>query len=145
MTGKLVGIAKAKELRVPLEEMQSAHVSVEAGIEGDARGIKLDRQVTVLFRESWQDACRELGVALPWTTRRANLLVAGVPIPQQTGGRITIGDVVLEIKMETDPCWLMEQSHAGLKAALTPEWRGGVCCKVLSGGDIRVGDTVSLG
>ena len=144
MTGKLVGIAKAREMRVPLEQMQSARVSVDAGIEGDARGAKLDRQVTVLFRESWQDACRELDVTLPWTTRRANLLVAGVPVPQQAGGRITIGNVVLEIKMETDPCWLMEQSHAGLKAALTPEWRGGVCCKVLSGGDIRIGDTVSL-
>ena len=144
MTGKLVGIAKAKELRVPLEEMQTARVSVDAGIEGDARGSKPDRQVTVLFRESWQDACRELGVTLPWTTRRANLFVAGVPVPQQTGGRITIGNVVLEIRMETDPCWLMEQSHAGLKVALTPDWRGGVCCKVLSGGDIRVGDTVSL-
>ena len=145
MTGKLVGIAKASEMRAPLEEMQSARVSIAAGIEGDARGTKPDRQVTVLFRESWEDACRELGVALPWTTRRANLLVSGVAAPQQSGGQIRIGDVVLEVKLETDPCWLMEQSHAGLKAALTPHWRGGVCCKVLTGGDIRVGDAVSLG
>jgi len=49
MTGKLVGIAKASELRAPLEEMQSARVSVATGIAGDARGAKSDRQVTVLF------------------------------------------------------------------------------------------------
>ena len=145
MTGKLVGIAKASELRAPLEEMQSARVSVATGIAGDARGAKSDRQVTVLFHESWQDACRELGVVLPWTTRRANLLVSGVPAPRQPGGQIRIGEVVLEVRLETDPCWLMEQSHAGLKAALTPNWRGGVCCKVVTGGDIRVGDAVSLG
>jgi MOSC domain-containing protein YiiM len=144
MTGKLIAIAKAAELRAPLQELASSNVTVEAGIDGDARGRKRDRQVTVLFRESWNDACLELGVDLPWTTRRANLLVAGVAAPQNAGGKIRIGDVTLEIMLETDPCFLMEQAHSGLKAALTPEWRGGVCCKVLSGGRISVGDSVSI-
>ena len=144
MSGKLVGIAKAAQLRMPLEEMQSARVSVEAGIDGDIRGRKRDRQITVLFRESWDDACRELGVSLPWTTRRANLLIEGVAAPQMTGGKIRIGDVVLEIRMETDPCDLMERAHSGLKSALTPDWRGGVCCNVVTGGELRIGDSVSF-
>jgi len=145
MTGKLIGIAKVAELRAPLQKMESSNITVEAGIDGDARGRKLNRQVTVLFRESWEDACRELDVELPWTTRRANLLVAGVDAPQSVGGKIRIGDVTLEIMFETEPCMLMEQAHTGLKAALTPKWRGGVCCKVLSGGRIAVGDAVSIG
>jgi|SRR5215831_12055246 len=145
MTGKLIAIAKAAELRAPLQEINASNVTIEAGIDGDARGRKTNRQITVLFRESWDDACRDLGVELPWTTRRANLLVAGVEAPQSTGGKIRIGDVTLEVMLETDPCFLMEQAHAGLKAALTPKWRGGVCCKVLSGGRIAVGDAVSIG
>ena len=145
MTGKLIGIAKVAELRAPLQKMESSNITVEAGIDGDARGRKLNRQVTVLFRESWEDACRELDVELPWTTRRANLLVAGVDAPQSVGGKIRIGDVTLEIMQETEPCMLMERAHTGLKAALTPKWRGGVCCKVLSGGRIAVGDAVSIG
>ena len=145
MTGKLICIAKVAELRAPLQKMESSNITVEAGIDGDARGRKLNRQVTVLFRESWEDACRELDVELPWTTRRANLLVAGVDAPQSVGGKIRIGDVTLEIMQETEPCMLMEQAHTGLKAALTPKWRGGVCCKVLSGGRIAVGDAVSIG
>jgi MOSC domain-containing protein YiiM len=144
MTGKLIGIAKVAELRAPLQEMNTASVSVEAGIDGDARGRKIDRQVTVLFRESWDDACRDLGVRLPWTTRRANLLVEGIAPPQQTGGNLKIGDVILKVMLETDPCMMMERAHEGLKAALTPDWRGGVCCKVVSGGDIKLGDTVQL-
>lgn len=144
MSGKLIGIAKAAQLRMPLEEMQSASVSVDAGIAGDMRGRKRDRQITVLFRESWDEACRELGVTLPWTMRRANLLVEGVPPPTTTGGKIRIGDVVLDIWLETDPCQLMERAHAGLRAALTPAWRGGVCCNVVSGGEIHVGDAVFL-
>lgn len=145
MTGKLIGIAKAVELRAPLQEIDASNVTIEAGIEGDARGRKANRQVTVLFRESWDDACRELGADLPWTTRRANLLVGGVEAPQSAGGKIRIGDVTLEIMLETDPCFLMEQAHAGLKAALTPKWRGGVCCRVVSGGRIAIGDAVSIG
>ncbi|HTQ14744.1 MAG TPA: MOSC domain-containing protein [Rhizomicrobium sp.] len=144
MTGKLIGIARAHELKAPLEELRDAEVSVERGIAGDARGIKPKRQVTVLFREGWEDACRDLGVTLPWVTRRANLYVEGVARPQAAGGRMTIGGVELEIMLETDPCMLMERAHAGLKAALTPQWRGGVCCNVLSGGSIRIGDPVEI-
>jgi MOSC domain-containing protein YiiM len=144
VTGKLIGIAKAAQLRSPLEEMRRANVSVDAGIAGDIRGRKRDRQITVLFRESWDDACRELGVALPWTTRRANLLVEGVAAPQKAGGQVCIGNVVLEVMLETDPCQLMENAHAGLRSALTPNWRGGVCCKVIAGGEIRLGDLVSV-
>ena len=143
MTGRLIGIARARELRAPLEEMDCASVSVEAGIEGDARGRKLQRQITVLFREGWDDACRELGMTLPWTTRRANLFVEGFERPRATGGRITIGDVELEVMLETDPCMLMERAKAGLKDALTPDWRGGVCCTVVRGGTLRVGDAVT--
>jgi MOSC domain-containing protein YiiM len=144
MSGKLISIARAVELRAPLEEMAQAKISIESGVEGDARGRKPDRQVTVLFRESWDDACRDLGAQLPWITRRANLLVEGVPAPQQAGGKIRIGEVTLAIVLETDPCHLMEKAHSGLKAALTPNWRGGVCCNVISGGTVRIGDLVSI-
>jgi MOSC domain-containing protein YiiM len=96
-----------------------------------------------VFREGWDAACRELGVELPWTTRRANLFVEGVPVPAE-GKRLVIGSLVLEVTQETEPCQLMEAAHRGLRAALTPEWRGGVCCRVVQGGTIRVGDRVDV-
>jgi len=142
--GRLIAIARTHELRAPMEAMERARVSVENGIAGDARGRKVDRQVTVLFREGWEDACHEVGVDLPWLTRRANLYVEGLPPPQASGGRLSIGRMVLEITKETAPCELMERAQEGLRAAMTPEWRGGVCCRVLSGGDIAVGDAVTL-
>ena len=122
-------------------EMEKAQVGGAEGIEGDARGRNPGRQVTVLFREGWERACAELGVTLPWVARRANLLVEGI-VPPRAGGQLKIGDLVLEVTQETKPCHLMEAAHRGLKRALTPEWRGGVCCRVLNGGTIRVGDRV---
>src|SRR5260221_13339809 len=116
MSGKLIGIARSAELRAPLEELAAADISIQAGVEGDARGRKPDRQVTVLFRENWDDACRGLGALLPWVTRRANLFVEGVGAPQQTGGKISIGSVPLEVIVENQPCLPIEKGHARLPA-----------------------------
>ena len=55
-----------------------------------------------------------------------------------------IGDLQLEITGETDPCARMEEQVSGLRQALTPDWRGGVTCRVRSSGRIAVGDAVSL-
>ncbi len=141
--GRLIGIARTHEKLAPLEEMTAVPVTVAKGIEGDARGANTDRQVTILFREGWEAACKEAGAKLPWVARRANLYVEGLPVPPE-GARLRVGEVVLQVTKETKPCHVMDKAHMGLKAALTPDWRGGVCCNVLSGGTIRLGDVVSV-
>ena len=141
---KLKGIAIAPQIMAPMEKCQEAEISVDAGILGDARGRKRERQITILFEDDWNDAVAEVGDgALEWVARRANLLVEGMRSPKEEGGIFTIGDARLEVVMETDPCELMESAKTGLKKALTPDWRGGVCCRVLAGGSIRLDDTVS--
>ncbi len=127
-----------------MQELDEAQVTVEAGIEGDSRGRSRRRQVTLLAREAWDEACSELGADLPWTTRRANLLVEGIELPREPGARIRVGSVLLEVSFETDPCERMEQAHAGLHAALAPDWRGGVCCSVIEGGTLASGSSVSV-
>jgi MOSC domain-containing protein YiiM len=141
--GHLLAIARAPVKRGPLMALKEAVVDVADGVDGDARGKRPGRQVTVVFREGWDAACRELGVELPWTTRRANLFVEGVAVPRE-GKCLVIGSLVLEVTQETQPCQVMEAAHRGLRAALTPDWRGGVCCRVVQGGTIRVGDRVEV-
>ena len=141
--GRLIAIAKAPYRRSPLVEMGAAEVSIGSGIEGDARGATPGRQVTALFKTGWDAACRDLGVELPWVTRRANLFIDELDTPR-TGARMVIGTVMLEVMAEADPCRVMEAAHRGLKAALTPDWRGGVCCKVRQGGTIHTGDMVRV-
>jgi MOSC domain-containing protein YiiM len=140
--GRLAGIGCAAAKRAPLVEREEALVSLASGLEGDVRGATQGRQVTVLFREPWEAACRELDAVLPWLTRRANLLVEGLETPRS--GRLLVGDAVLEITGETKPCQVMEAAHRGLRNSLKPDWRGGVCCRVISGGKIRIGDPVEL-
>ena len=143
MTGRLIGIVRAAEKLGPLEELERARITVAAGLEGDRRGTKPGRQISILFREGWEDACREAGAELPWQTRRANLYVEGLEVPQQVGAEVVIGEVVLKVAQETKPCALMEKAYRGLRAAMRPEWRGGVACDVVRGAAIRIGDAAT--
>jgi MOSC domain-containing protein YiiM len=142
---RLNGIAVRTASRAPMVEFLTTKVTVDAGVEGDCRGQPGPRQVTVLSADAWVDACEALKVDLAWTTRRANLLIEGIRFGPDSVGRILkVGDLQLEITSETDPCNRMTKACPGLREALTPDWCGGVCCRVLSGGRIAVGDPVGL-
>jgi MOSC domain-containing protein YiiM len=149
-TGRLAGIARHAFPRASMEVLDHVHVSVEGGLAGDFRGAvkpggKARRQVSLIERADWDAAMAELGVDHHWSVRRANLLVEGLDLPQQAGAIVRIGDaVVLEIMIECDPCSRMEEIEPGLKAALTPDWRGGALARVISGGDIRIGDSIRV-
>ena len=142
--GSLLGIAIRRAPRAPMEECTAIDVSSEYGLANDSRGQLKRRQVSVLARESWEAACEQLGQTSPWTVRRANLLVEGLPLAETTGATLRIGDLVLEITGETDPCHRMDEQCSGLQEALTPDWRGGVLCRVVRGGSIQIGDAVEL-
>lgn len=145
MTGKLIGIARATKVFSDMEPLDTVNVTKEAGLDGDRRGRTEDRQVTVLAIENWQAACADAGAGdLPWTVRRANLLVDGVDLPREIGARLRIGGVLFEIRMEVDPCSRMEKAHAGLREALVPDWRGGVACNVIEEGLLTLGDSVNV-
>ena len=79
-----------------------------------------------------------------WTARRANLLVEGLDLLEATGAQLRVGGAVLEVTGETKPCGRMDQEAAGLRNTLVPGWRGGVTCRVLTGGLIRVGDDAEM-
>lgn len=145
MTGRLIGIARKSEIGAEPETISRAHVSLKAGVEGDFRGRtqKLN-QVSVMAREAWEAACKDLGRDLPWTTRRANLCVEGIALPKRIGARLAIGKAVLEVVDESDPCSRMDKAAKGLRAALAPDWRGGVCCTVIAPGDVEIGTPVEL-
>ena len=128
-----------------MEPVNSAQITVENGIVGDFRGSQPGRQVTILSESAWQKACAELDVELPWTIRRANLLVDGIDFDASSVGKtLRVGEVELLVTEQTNPCSLMDQQHQGLTAALTPQWRGGICCKVVNPGDIKIGDQVEF-
>lgn len=142
--GKLLAIATKKARRAPMILMEATKVTIEQGVEGDHRGKPGARQVTVISKVSWDAACQDLHVTLPWIARRANLLVSGLMFSNTKGRFLQIGELILKITGETKPCSRMDEYFQGLQEVLKPEWRGGVTCKVVKSGRVRVNDVVTL-
>lgn len=135
-----------------METLEHALVTLDKGVEGDCRGAvpegkKGNRQITVIEAESWAAAMQDLGGTdgLVWSDRRANLLVSSVRLPREAGKVIAIGKSLrIEVRRECDPCSRMDALRDGLRTALTPDWRGGICGRVISEGEIAVGDEVRI-
>ncbi|MCP1336247.1 MOSC domain-containing protein [Futiania mangrovi] len=144
MSGRLLGIAVKARTRAPMSMRSQAALDPVHGLDGDWRGTLDGRQVSVLFEEDWARVCADAGGRLAWTLRRANLYVGGLSNPRASGGCLSIGDALLAITGETEPCSRMEQERPGLRRLLDPEWRGGVTCRVLRGGTLRLGDRVQF-
>jgi MOSC domain-containing protein YiiM len=142
---QLLDIAFRPKSRAPMQTKLESMVTKVAGVEQDFRRKPGKRQVTMLSLEQWQVACEEVATTLPWTVRRANLLVDGVSFDSSmTGKQIKIGQLILLVTGETDPCPKMDAQHQGLTQALTPDWRGGVCCRVIADGRVKVGDKLRI-
>lgn len=148
MSGRLIGIAVRSARRQPMQPIERAAVTPEAGIAGDHKGAKLkSRQVTLLALEDWQAALSDLDPAqgateLPWTARRANLLTQGLALPAASGAILAIGPVKIEVTKPVFPCTRMLEAHPDLMRALAPDWRGGVAGRVIEGGEIALGDPI---
>src|SRR6185369_17602001 len=108
--GRLLGIARHDRPRGPMETVTRVSVTREGGLRGDFRGAVLPgksgrRQVSLIEAESWAAALADLGAAIPWQERRANLLVRGIRLPREAGAIIAIGaSLRIEVTCECDPC-----------------------------------------
>lgn len=142
---KIIDIASRSKKSAPMQCHKMVNVGLLSGIDGDANRRPGKRQVTLLSQIQWQQACQELDVTLPWTVRRSNILVDEVIFCAADVGKIVqIGELVLRICVEIDPCHKMDQQHQGLQDALRPDWRGGVGCKVIQPGQIKIGDICTI-
>src|SRR5215218_5780726 len=139
--GHLAAIWVKRAHRGVIDARQSVELIAGQGIAGNAdRG---RRQVTLLEREVWAELMRELGADAGPETRRANFLVSGISLPNSRGRIIRVGTARLRIAGEVKPCERMEEAMPGLRAAMYPEWRGGVFAQVLVGGTVAVGDEIA--
>ena len=142
--GKLLGIAIKEGPQAPMRLIATTNITPQSGIEDERRTHSLHRQITIISRESWEEACAVIQNSLPWTIRRANLLIEGLDLQETVGNFLRIGDLILKVTGETRPCRRMEEAHQGLQVALAPNWRGGVTCSVVRGGRITLGDRIQV-
>lgn len=140
--GEIAAIWIKRFKRGPMDPAREARLEAGRGIAGNAnRGGK--RQITLIDEARWREAQDEVGVEVPPTARRANVMLRGIDLEQSHRRLLRLGDCVIRIYGETRPCERMEEAQPGLRAALSPRWRGGAFGEIIEGGTIRVGDAAA--
>jgi MOSC domain-containing protein YiiM len=134
----IVALHQSHSGGAPLDRLTSARLMESAGLEGDRHSKQGSRRALLLVDQETLDL---LGLA-PGTLRE-QITVKGIALAALAPGtRLTIGAVVLEVGQACDPCELMEAIRPGLEREL--EGRRGRFARVLEGGPIAVGDSITL-
>ena len=139
--GKLIAICTSENKGTQKEQMQSAALKADHGIEGDAHAGKWHRQVSLLGLEKIEDF-RARGAEVEFGAFGENLVIEGFDFRNlPVGTRFRIGDVLLEMTQIGKECHTHCAIYHLVGDCIMP--REGVFAKVLSGGEIKVGDEVT--
>lgn len=142
-SGRLEAIWLKRAHRARMDGVTEATAVAGKGLDGSVDRSRR-RQVTIISSEKWDALMRELGANISPASRRANLMVSGIDLEGTRGRVLRVGAVRLAIGGETTPCERMDEALPGLRAAMRPQWGGGVFAQVLDDGIITVGDAVQL-
>ncbi len=138
-----IGVRPAR--RETMREVESITVDTDSGLEGDryskAGG---NRQVTLIQGEHLDGLASMLAIdpVKPATLRR-NIVVRGINLLALKEKRFRVGDAVLEYTGLCHPCSHMEEA-LGPGGYNAMRGHGGITATVVSGGDVSIGDTVSV-
>ena len=140
--GKLEGIWLKTTKGGPMQQVTAASLVKGQGIEDNA-DFGGRRQVTIIEKENWELLCSQMGEDLDPSTRRANLMISGVPLLDTESKVLQIGDIRIKVQGETVPCSMLDAACFGLREKMAIMWRGGVWGDVLDAGQVQVGDEVN--
>lgn len=117
----------------------------EAGLTGDHTrpSPRNARQVTLIQWEHLAVVSALIGRSLEPQDLRRNIAVTGINLFSLKNRRFQIGQAILETTGWCQPCARLEE-RLGPGTFQAMRGHGGITARILSGGIIRVGDTVSV-
>jgi MOSC domain-containing protein YiiM len=142
---EVVSIHRVGERDAPAEALDEASFIADFGLQGDWRSRSgRGRQITLIEAEALEQVAAGLGLrAVPAGASRRQVVVRGMRLNDTVGKQLHVGPLLVRVDEPCDPCQNMEVK-IGKGARVALEGRGGVCGRVLAGGVVRPGDSVSL-
>jgi MOSC domain-containing protein YiiM len=143
--GKLTWIGLRPERKTTMLIVNQVEAIKDLGLQGDRRCFSTPgsaRQVTLINKEHIDVIARLLDIdSIDPILLRRNLVVTGINLIALRHQRFKIGDVVFEATAHCHPCLRMEKV-LGEGAVGAMLGHGGVCAKIISSGNICIGDSV---
>ena len=142
--GKVEWMGLRSKRRAPLDAIDEVEAVAGVGLVGDHYASKTNgkRQVSLIQREHLTAVAQilEQPEVLAETVRR-NIVISGINLYALRDRKFSIGEVLLEGTGTCDPCSRMEEvlGSGGYNAM---RGHGGIICRILEGGRIRIGDSV---
>ena len=127
--------------RLPMKSIESVVAETGLGLVGDRYHGTRHRHVSVQSLTSLLEASKVLGQPIEASATRRNITITEGEVPRKPGHKITIGSVELEVVRVAAPCRLLDDV-IGAGAARSLHNRAGSICRVLSNGNIMIGDSV---
>jgi len=119
-----------------MESLSSAAAVADRGFSGCAHARAASkRQILLVDRETLDAMNLQPGIIRENITTDG-LNVNGLPV----GQRLRVGAALLEVSAVCTPCDQMEKVRPGLRREIYG--RRGMLCRVIEGGEIRVGDPI---
>ncbi|MGN0299280.1 MAG: molybdopterin-binding protein [Lachnospiraceae bacterium] len=140
--GRLLGICISEKRGTQKHPVEETNLVKGWGLEKDAHAGNWHRQVSLLSYEKIEEF-RERGAEVDFGAFGENLIVEGFDFRMlPVGTRFKIGDALLEMTQIGKECHSHCEIYKVMGDCIMP--REGVFAEVLSGGSIRVGDTVEM-
>jgi MOSC domain-containing protein YiiM len=121
----------------PMKSVPSVTAITGYGLQNDANAGRSKRQILLIERELLDE------FNLPVGDVRENITVQGIQLAGMAAGtRVRVGQALLEATLDCAPCQFIEDKRPGLRAAM--EGKRGTLFKVIAGGEINVGDEITV-
>ena len=140
--GIVIAVCRSEQKGTQKHNVGSARFLEDWGMEGDAHAGKWHRQVSLLSYEKIE-AFRARGAEVADGAFGENLVVSGFDFRAlPVGTRLRCGDVLLEMTQIGKECHSGCAIYQQMGECIMP--REGVFARVLQGGTISVGDTMTI-
>ena len=137
MSGTIIHLQLKPAEGAPMKPMQSVTAITSYGLQDDANAGRSKRQVLLIERELLDE------FQLPVGDVRENITVQGIQLAGMAAGtRVRVGQALFEATLDCAPCEFIEGKRPGLRAAM--EGKRGTLFKVFEGGQINVGDEITV-
>ena len=141
MSGRVEAIFIAEERSADTFPRERVNAVPGRGLEGDRHFDRPNHDITLIEAEAIEALAPEHGIELGLGEPRRQIVTRGISLNELVGKRFTVGGIECEGEELCHPCRHMESlTQDGVLKGLVN--RGGLCARVLNGGEIAVGDDV---